>query len=149
MRASLLSAVEIVDQQPIVADIEIELERALRLVAPPGKARLAREMLEGWWWPRICAALSASTVQSIPLGLIEAKLDDIRDALKRDALVAEFDHVEPSANELDQYDAFVMFGSCRSSALAAIGLAMRNVTSTVPLSSDQSGPVSMSSWMRN
>jgi len=107
MRASLLSAVEIVDQQPIVADIEIELERALRLVAPPGKARLAREMLEGWWWPRICAALSASTVQSIPLGLIEAKLDDLRDALKRDALVAEFDQVEPSAEESDQYDAFV------------------------------------------
>jgi hypothetical protein len=29
----------------------------LRMIAPRGKASLAREQLEGWWWPRICTAL--------------------------------------------------------------------------------------------
>lgn len=107
MRASMLSAVEIVDNQPLLGELEAELEHGLRLVAPPGKAKLAREMLEGWWWPRICAALSAETVQSIPLGQIEAKLDDIRDALKRDALFAEFEHAEPPARESEEYDSFI------------------------------------------
>lgn len=106
MRASLLSAIEIVDRQPLLSDLDAELENSLRLVAPPGKAGLAREMLEGWWWPRICSALTASEVQSIPIGAIEAKLDDIRDMLKRDALVANYEHAEPSPEEAAEYDEF-------------------------------------------
>ncbi|MFT4161810.1 ABC-three component system protein [Shinella sp.] len=106
MRASLLSAIEIVDRQPLLSDLDAELENSLRLVAPPGKAGLAREMLEGWWWPRICSALTASGVQSIPIGAIEAKLDDIRDMLKRDALVANYEHAEPSPQEAAEYDEF-------------------------------------------
>lgn len=106
MRASLLSAIEIVDCQPLLSDLDAELENSLRLVAPPGKAGLTREMLEGWWWPRICSALTASEVQSIPIGAIEAKLDDIRDMLKRDALVANYEHAEPSPEEAAEYDEF-------------------------------------------
>jgi hypothetical protein len=106
MRSSLLSAVEIVDRQPLLTDLGNELEHALRLVAPGGKSALAREMLEGWWWPRICTALMANPPDAIAIGAIEAKLDDIRDTLKRDALVADYEHAEPDDAEIAEYDGF-------------------------------------------
>lgn len=106
MRASLLSAVEIVDCQPLLPDLEGEIERALRLVAPAGKARVARELLEGWWWPQVCSALVATPPSKIPIGAVEAKLDDIRDRLRRDALVADLEQAEPGLAEISQYDAF-------------------------------------------
>jgi hypothetical protein len=37
---------------------------------------------------------------------VEAKLDDIRDALKRDALIADFEHAEPNEAEYTEYDGF-------------------------------------------
>jgi hypothetical protein len=106
MRSALLSAVEVLDNQPLITDLDGELEHALRLVAPPGKAAAAREMLEGWWWPLVCGALMTSPPTPIAIGLVEAKLDDIRDLLKRDSLVADFEHAEPDELEYAGYDGF-------------------------------------------
>jgi hypothetical protein len=106
MRSALLSAVEILDNQPLLTNLDRELEHALRLVAPAGMASVAREMLEGWWWPRVCAALMANPPEAIPIGIVEAKLDDIRDILKRDALVADFEYAEPGEAEISEYDGF-------------------------------------------
>lgn len=106
MRSALLSAVEVLDNQPLITDLDSVLEHALRLVAPAGKAAVAREALEGWWWPKVCAALVKSPSEPIPVGLVEAKLDDIRDSLKRDALIADFEHAEPGEAEYEEYDGF-------------------------------------------
>lgn len=106
MRSALLSAVEILDGQPLINDLDAEIEHALRLVAPAGKSAVAREMLEGWWWPRVCAALMASPSERIPVGLIEAKIDDIRDALKRSALTVDFENAEPNEAVFLEYDGF-------------------------------------------
>ena len=104
MQETLLSAVEIVDQQPTLIELGPLLEDALRLVAPRGKAAEARELLEGWWWPRIATALMTTPVGTISIAEIEAKLDDIRDALKRDALIADFEHAELSEEEASEYE---------------------------------------------
>jgi hypothetical protein len=104
MRSALLSAIEVVDNQPLLTDLDKALEDALRLAAPAGKSAAVRELLEGWWWPRICAALMASPPERISMGAIEAKLDDIRDMLKRDALVAEFEFAEPTDAEVEHYE---------------------------------------------
>jgi hypothetical protein len=106
MRSSLLSAVEVVDAQPVLSDLEGLLENGLRLVGPRGKAAQARELLEGWWWSRVCAALSESPTRPIPITSLEAKLDDIRDQLKRDALVADLAHADPSEADVAEYEAF-------------------------------------------
>ena len=106
MRSALLSAVDILDNQPLITDLDGELEHALRLVAPGGKAAAAREMLEGWWWPRVCAALTANPPAAIPIGAVEAKLDDIRDQLKRDVLVVDFEDAEPGEVEIAEYEGF-------------------------------------------
>jgi hypothetical protein len=106
MRSSLLSAVEVIDRQPLLSDLDSVLEEALRIFAPKGKAAVAREMLEGWWWPRVCNALMTSPSAPISIALLEAKFDDIRDMLKRDALVADFEHADPSEAEVAEFDGF-------------------------------------------
>jgi len=128
MRSSLLSAVEIVDRHPILSDLDAILEEELRLVAPRGKAAVARELLEGWWWPRVCNALMASPAAPIAISAIEAKIDDIRDILKRDALTADFEFAEPSEATVADYDGFRFVKQLRVIGLGGnrIGYAKRD-----------------------
>lgn len=104
MRVSLLSSIEILDDQPLVTDLGEVIENDLRMFAPRGQAAIARERLEGWWWPRVCKTLMASPAEAISVLEVEAKLDDIRDGLKRDALVADQEHVDPTADEIADYE---------------------------------------------
>ena len=104
MRRALVAAIEIIDGAPLIADLESLIEERIRMVAPSGKAPLAREQLEGWWWPRICAALQPETPGTIPVLEVEQKLDDIRDGFRRDALPLDMEHVHPSPEELDSLD---------------------------------------------
>jgi hypothetical protein len=100
MRKSLLGAVEVLDNAPVLTELEAAIEERLKLIAPRGKTAAARELLEGWWWPRICRALQEGG-DVISILELEAKLDDIRDALKRDALPIDMEHVDPPDSELD------------------------------------------------
>jgi hypothetical protein len=100
MRRSLLSAVEVLDQAPVLTELESAVEDSLKLIAPRGKAAAARELLEGWWWPRICRTLQEGG-GVISILELEAKLDDIRDAMKRDALPTDMEHVDPPDSELE------------------------------------------------
>src|SRR5690606_12856027 len=104
IRKELVSAIEILDGMPLIADLGTVIEDRLRMIAPRGKLALAREQLEGWWWPRICGALRAETPQAIPVLEVEQKLDDIRDSLKRDALPLDMEDIEPSTEELGSLD---------------------------------------------
>ncbi len=104
MRTSLLSSIEVLDDQPLLTDLGQVIENELRLIAPRGKASIARERLEGWWWPKVCVALMQNPAAPISVLEVEAKLDDIRDGLKRDALVADQEHVDPPADEIADYE---------------------------------------------
>jgi hypothetical protein len=104
MRKALITAIEIIDGTPHIADVGALIEERLKMIAPRGKALLARERLEGWWWARLCAALQAETPGAIPVLEVEQKLDDIRDSLKRDALPFDMEHVDPPQEELDTLD---------------------------------------------
>lgn len=104
MRASLLSAVQILDGQPLVTDIGTVIEEGLRMAVPRGQAAKAREMLEGWWWPRIIDALLQDPVGAVSILEVETKLDEIRESLQRNALTTEFEHAAPPDGELDTYD---------------------------------------------
>lgn len=104
MRTSLLSSIEILDNQPLLTDLGEVIESDLRMIAPRGQVAIARERLEGWWWPRVCKALMASPAETISVLEVEAKLDDIRDGLKRDALVADQEHVDPPTDDIADYE---------------------------------------------
>ncbi|MES0138847.1 hypothetical protein NKJ88_28410 [Mesorhizobium sp. M0016] len=101
LRKSLLCSVEILDGAPLIADLEAVIDGRLAMIAPRGKAPLAREQLEGWWWPRICSLLQVSTPGTISVLELEQKLDDIRDSLKRDALPVEVEDLHPTSSDLE------------------------------------------------
>ncbi|SDI63407.1 MULTISPECIES: ABC-three component system protein [Bradyrhizobium] len=100
MRTLLLSSIEILDHAPVLTELEAAIEDRLKLIAPRGKTAIARELLEGWWWPRICKALQEGG-GVISILELEAKLDDIREAMKRDALPADMEHFDPPDSELE------------------------------------------------
>lgn len=101
MRKALLDTVEVLDNAPQLVDLAPIIEDRLRMIAPRGKAAIAREQLEGWWWPRICATLRADDPRVISIIEVEQKLDDIRDSLKRNALPLDMEAVDPPQAELD------------------------------------------------
>ena len=104
IRHELVSVIEVLDCAVLISDLGASIEERLKMMAPRGKVALAREHLEGWWWPRVCAALQAETPGTISVLEVEQKLDDIRDGLKRDALPLEMEHVIPSAEVLASFD---------------------------------------------
>jgi hypothetical protein len=103
MRSSLLGVVEVLDRAPTLIALQTSIEERLKLIAPRGKVVDARELLEGWWWPRICHALEAGGAV-IPILEIEAKLDDIRETMRRDALPLDMEHAEPPEDALAALD---------------------------------------------
>ena len=46
----------------------------------------------------------SSPAEAIRIASLESKIDDIRDMLKRDALVAEFEHADPTEAEVAAFD---------------------------------------------
>ncbi|WP_404478989.1 ABC-three component system protein [Novosphingobium sp. BL-52-GroH] len=120
MRASLLSSVEILDQQPDLVDVEVEIEECLRLFAPRGQTQKAREMIEGWWWPRACKALIDKPPTPIGVGELEAKLDDVREMLKREKLNLDFEEAEPTDQQAAEFDAFRFIGQLRAIGVSGI-----------------------------
>lgn len=119
MRSALVASIDIIDRAPLIADMESSIEERLRMIAPRGKAALAREHLEGWWWPRICATLQAKTPDTISVLEVEQKLDDIRDSLKRDALPFDMADVDPPQEEFDSLDEMRFVRQLRSIGIGA------------------------------
>jgi hypothetical protein len=104
MQASLVNAIEVFDSSPSVLDLAAVIEERLKMIAPRGKTKLAREHLEGWWWPRICKALLEPDVGKISILELEARLDDIREVMKRDALPVQMDSAEVDEQALEALD---------------------------------------------
>jgi hypothetical protein len=122
MRKTLVAGIEIIDGTPLIADIEALIEERLRMIAPRGKAAIAREQLEGWWWPRICVTLQAEIPSTISVVEVEQKLDDIRDSFRRDALPFDMEHVDPPPEALDTLDEMRFVLQLRSIGIAATRL---------------------------
>jgi hypothetical protein len=119
MRASLLSAVEVLDGQATVDQLQSLLEDSLRIFAPKGKAGKALELLEGWWWSQICRVIVKSPTEPIPIAQIETKLDEVRELLKRDALGFDFADAHPTAEVAQAYDDLTFVGQLRSVRVSA------------------------------
>lgn len=112
MRRTLLDAIEVLDRAPVLIELDAQIEDRLKLLAPRGKHAAARELLEGWWWPRIFKALQTSG--TIAITELEAKIDDIREMMRRDALPVDIDDAEPAAEELDALDEMTFVRQLRS-----------------------------------
>jgi hypothetical protein len=104
MQYSLLSAIDVFDGTANLQDLESIIEDRLKMIAPRGKVTAAREQLEGWWWGRIAKALIAPGGGTVSVLEIEARLDDIREVMKRDALPIDMHEAYPDDTELEALD---------------------------------------------
>jgi hypothetical protein len=119
MQKSLVSAIDVLDRSPSLTDLEPLIEERLKMIAPRGKQQLAREYLEGWWWGRICKALQQPGVGFVPILELEAKLDDVREVMKRDALPVDMEHVDPDEEDLQGFDGMAFVRQLRLINLGA------------------------------
>jgi len=87
MQSSLLGAIDVLDQAPTVVDLDKVIEDRLKMIAPRGKAHVAREQLEGWWWARVAKSLTDSSAALISVLELEARIDDIREVMRRESIV--------------------------------------------------------------
>jgi hypothetical protein len=82
----LLSNILVFDNAPGIVDVRAEIEAELMLGVPPGKIEPYTEQLEGWWLSRIITCLVADGAPVITFQSILAKMTEIRDEFKADAL---------------------------------------------------------------
>ena len=120
MRKALVTAIEIIDSEPRIGDVEARIDDSLRMIAARGKVELAREQLEGWWWARICKALQSDIPDTVFVADLEQKLDGIREGLTRDALPFDMEHVDPPQVELAALDEMCFVRQLRSIGISPI-----------------------------
>ena len=107
MKLSLLRAVDVVDRSPTLADLEKLIEERLKMIAPRGKLDYARERIEGWWFGRLAKALSSAIPGTISVLELEARLDDVREVMRRDSLPVDVTEAIPAADEMTALDELV------------------------------------------
>lgn len=96
-RLALLKAVQVLDGSPNIIDVREEIRDLLKFAAPREKLDLLVERLEGWWFTAVIRAIVGAAPPAIPVTAIENKIDELRDAFRRDALPVDFaDKVPPT-----------------------------------------------------
>lgn len=104
VRLRLLQAVLILDGSPNILDVREDIARELRHAAARDHIDMLVERLEGWWFGIVIRALSASTLEAIPILAIEQRIDELREQFKRDALPVDFKTAIPSQTVIAELD---------------------------------------------
>lgn len=100
----LVRSITILDGTADLAASESRIRDAVRMVAPKDKVDALADRLEGWWWGRVCRALSRADDKVITIAEIEDKIDELREAFQRHALPVDMADAEPSPEERVSYD---------------------------------------------
>jgi hypothetical protein len=86
LRQLLVENIWVLDRAPNIVNVREEIEIELTLGVPPGKLEVYTDYLEGWWFTRVIAGLSASENPNITLSSLLAKMTEIRDDFHADGL---------------------------------------------------------------
>lgn len=92
-RLALLGQAVILDSSPTIEDVNEELQRQVRWLAPKENEDVFLEYLEGWWLQRVLKQLT-QTAPLIESDELEVKLEDLREQFKRDSLPIDDDVLE-------------------------------------------------------
>ena len=104
-KKALLETIEVIDGAQPVGDINQLIEkRILPMIGSREKVAVAREMLEGWWMSRICAALQCTLPGKVSIIEVEHKIDEIRESLGRDSLPFNMEREDPPQGKLSHFD---------------------------------------------
>lgn len=104
-RKSLLSSVNVIDASPDIYDVHDQILKELRLAVRPRFLDLISERVEGWWFKRVIANLSADTSAPILAKELIDQIHDIQEQYFEESLPIEFlGAIGPDEAELDQAD---------------------------------------------
>ena len=78
-RSLLVHRIHVLDQAPTISDVRTRIESALRFSASIRKVPVLADYLEGWWFVQVIKALTDRDQQRIRIGLIQDKIDELRD----------------------------------------------------------------------
>lgn len=94
-REALINAMYVLDDAPDITDTLAEIKFALTHAAPRERVDDLVSALEGWWFDSVVRHLSTQGGGSITSQALSAKLADLREQYRRDALPRDFCFVEP------------------------------------------------------
>jgi hypothetical protein len=103
-RAALIQSIIVLDGAADLGGTREQIAEVFRLTVPRNKISKFVERLEGWWWGRICSALTRPEDSRISIVEVESRIDELRESFRRDALPVDLADVEPSAEEAAAYD---------------------------------------------
>lgn len=97
-RLSLLGQAYVIDAAPNISDLEDELRRQVRWLAPKEHEDAFLQRLEGWWFRRVLKQLTkaAPLIESREIDLY---MEDLREQFKREALPIDDDILGIELNE--------------------------------------------------
>jgi hypothetical protein len=103
-RKALTHLITVVDSAADLPKTANKIEEALLGTVPRDKVQLLAQRLEGWWWGRVCNALTRPADSRIAVAEVESKIDELRESLQRAALPVDLAEYEPSQQEVAPYE---------------------------------------------
>lgn len=104
-RRALVRSIIVLDGAPNLTATGTQIADMVSMAAPGDKLPLFVERLEGWWWGRVCRALTRPEDAVIQIAEIEAKVDELREDFKRKALPVDMADAYPPDADAAAYDA--------------------------------------------
>lgn len=104
-RLALVRSIAVLDGAPNLVDTGAQIADRVSMAAPRDKVSLFAERLEGWWWGRVCRALTRPEDAVIQIAEVEAKVDELREDFQRKALPVDMADAYPPEAETAAYDA--------------------------------------------
>lgn len=103
-RGTLMRSILVLDAAADLNGTLDKIRAAIRLAAPRDKLGTFVERLEGWWWSRVCIALTRPSESRISIAEVEGRIDELRESFRRDSLPIDLSDAEPSSVEAAAYD---------------------------------------------
>ena len=100
---ALISAIRIVPNLPNLKGLSSEIEGVLYYACEPGSLGDFRAELEGWWFNRISAELSAGTSALVRLTELEGHVSYLREKYKRTSLHVDIEEPTEHPDNLAEY----------------------------------------------
>ncbi len=100
MRKQIIGMVEMLDASPTIVDVKDALAASLKRACRPEHMDAFRGRLKGWWFALVIDALATPGGKLIPVLLIDAKIDDLRDEFGPDQLPIDYGTADPLGEAL-------------------------------------------------
>lgn len=96
LRSALLDMIVVLDASPNIVDVHGQIRHLLRHAVTEQQMDAFLERLEGWWFTVAILALAGVVKASIPVSIIDAKVQELREQFGPDKLPVDYAFDDPS-----------------------------------------------------